>query len=205
MKKIVTIICCLMLFLIVGCSKSTKEQETVVNNFFEYIKECDIAKLKTVASEDVIADMQLEDMEKSLSAYTEEEFGKVFVKETNNFKVSIFSGLFSDVKIGDITVDGDKTNVMVKCKQKDYTKVSFNQSSISFAAQEFVNNNKDDLMKVYQEQGLKAYQIKIYDGIAPIVYQQLIDEYNKIESNDSDSTFVLEQKDGKWMITDIKE
>ncbi len=205
MKKIVTIICCLMLFLIVGCSKSTKEQETVVNNFFEYIKECDIDKLKTVASEDVIADMQLEDMEKSLSAYTEEEFGKVFVKETNNFKVSIFSGLFSDVKIGDITVDGDKTNVMVKCKQKDYTKVSFNQSSISFAAQEFVNNNKDDLMKVYQEQGLKAYQIKIYDGIAPIVYQQLIDEYNKIESNDSDSTFVLEQKDGKWMITDIKE
>lgn len=205
MKKIVKIICCLMLFFIVGCSESTEEQEKVVNNFFEYIKECDIAKLKTVASEDIIDDMQLEDMEESLSAYTEEEFGKVFVEETNKFKVSIFSGLFSDVKIGDVTVDGDETTVKVKCKQKDYTKVSFNQSSINSATQEFINNNKDDLMKVYQEQGLKAYQIKIYDGIAPVVYQNMIDEYNKVESTDLDSTFVLEKEDGKWIITDIKE
>ena len=97
------------------------------NKLFDYVKECDITKLKKVASEDVLSGMDLEKMEKELSQYTEEEYGKVFVDETNKFKKAIFKDLFTDIKIKDIKADGDKTTVKVTGKQKDYSQVSFDQ------------------------------------------------------------------------------
>ena len=113
MKKLMKLMCVFALVFVAGCgaSSSTDEQKEVVTNFFDYVKECDITKLKKVASEDVLSEMDLEKMEKELSQYTEEEYGKVFVDETNKFKKAIFKDLFTDIKIKDIKADGDKTTV----------------------------------------------------------------------------------------------
>ena len=104
MKKLMKLMCVFALVFVAGCgaSSSTDEQKEVVTNFFDYVKECDITKLKKVASEDVLSGMDLEKMEKELSQYTEEEYGKVFVDETNKFKKAIFKDLFTDIKIKDI-------------------------------------------------------------------------------------------------------
>lgn len=127
MKKLMKLMCVFALVFVAGCgaSSSIDEQKEVVTNFFDYVKECDITKLKKVASEDVLSEMDLEKMEKELSQYTEEEYGKVFVDETNKFKKAIFKDLFTDIKIKDIKADGDKTTVKVTGKQKDYSQVSF--------------------------------------------------------------------------------
>ena len=120
MKKLMKLMCVFALVFVAGCgaSSSTDEQKEVVTNFIDYVKECDITKLKKVASEDVLSEMDLEKMEKELSQYTEEEYGKVFVDETNKFKKAIFKDLFTDIKIKDIKADGDKTTVKVTGKQK---------------------------------------------------------------------------------------
>ena len=195
MKKLMKLMCVFALVFVAGCgaSSSTDEQKEVVTNFFDYVKECDITKLKKVASEDVLSGMDLEKMEKELSQYTEEEYGKVFVDETNKFKKAIFQDLFTDIKIKDIKADGDKTTVKVTGKQKDYSQVSFDQSELNTTAQQYVEEHQDELAKVYQEEGLSAYQIKVYDGIAPILYQSMT------------ATFTLEKKNDKWIITGIDE
>ena len=139
--------------------------------------------------------MDLEKIEKELSQYTEEEYGKVFVDETNKFKKAIFKDLFTDIKIKDIKADGDKTTVKVTGKQKDYSQVSFDQSE----------EHQDELAKVYKEEGLSAYQIKVYDGIAPILYQSMTDTYKSAPTEKLTATFTLEKKNDKWIITGIDE
>ena len=66
MKKLMKLMCVFALVFVAGCgaSSSTDEQKEVVTNFFDYVKECDITKLKKVASEDVLSEMDLEKMEK---------------------------------------------------------------------------------------------------------------------------------------------
>ena len=197
MKKLMKLMCVFALVFVAGCgaSSSTDEQKEVVTNFFDYVKECDITKLKKVASEDVLSGMDLEKMEKELSQYTEEEYGKVFVDETNKFKKAIFKDLFTDIKIKDIKADGDKTTVKVTGKQKDYSQVSFDQSEL----------NTTELAKVYKEEGLSAYQIKVYDGIAPILYQSMTETYKSAPTEKLTATFTLEKKNDKWIITGIDE
>ena len=48
MKKLMKLICVFALVFVAGCgaSSSTDEQKEVVTNFFDYVKECDITKLK---------------------------------------------------------------------------------------------------------------------------------------------------------------
>lgn len=98
MKKLMKLMCVFALVFVAGCgaSSSTDEQKEVVTNFFDYVKECDITKLKKVASEDVLSGMDLEKMEKELSQYTEEEYGKVFVDETINSK-KLFSKIYLQI------------------------------------------------------------------------------------------------------------
>ena len=207
MKKLMKLMCVFALVFVAGCgaSSSTDEQKEVVTNFFDYVKECDITKLKKVASEDVLSGMDLEKMEKELSQYTEEEYGKVFVDETNKFKKAIFKDLFTDIKIKDIKADGDKTTVKVTGKQKDYSQVSFDQSELNTTAQQYVEEHQDELAKVYKEEGLSAYQIKVYDGIAPILYQSMTDTYKSAPTEKLTATFTLEKKNDKWIITGIDE
>ena len=83
------------------------------------------------------------------------------MKQINSKKL-----LFTDIKIKDIKADGDKTTVKVTGKQKDYSQVSFDQSELNTTAQQYVEEHQDELAKVYKEEGLSAYQIKVYDGIA---------------------------------------
>ena len=193
MKKLMKLMCVFALVFVAGCgaSSSTDEQKEVVTNFFDYVKECDI--------------MDLEKMEKELSQYTEEEYGKVFVDETNKFKKAIFKDLFTDIKIKDIKADGDKTTVKVTGKQKDYSQVSFDQSELNTTAQQYVEEHQDELAKVYQEEGLSAYQIKVYDGIAPILYQSMTETYKNAPTEKLTATFTLEKKNDKWIITGIDE
>ena len=144
-------------------------------------------------------------MEKELSQYTEEEYGKVFVDETNKFKKAIFKDLFTDIKIKDIKEDGDKTTVKVTGKQKDYSQVSFDQSELNTTAQQYVEEHQDELAKVYKEEGLSAYQIKVYDGIAPILYQSMTETYKSAPTEKLTATFTLEKKNDKWIISGIDE
>ena len=121
MKKIMKVLCVFALVFLAGCSStnSQDEQKQVVTDFFTYVSECDIKNLKKITSISVLNDMALEKMDEELSQYTEEEYGKVFVEETDKFKKAIFKDLFTDIKIKDVKEDGEnrlvrETHFMVR-------------------------------------------------------------------------------------------
>lgn len=204
MKKIMKILCVFALVFLAGCSStnSQDEQKQVVTDFFTYVSKCDIKNLKKITSSSVLNDMKLEKMEEELSQYTEEEFGKVFVEETDKFKKAIFKDLFTDIKIKDVKEDGDKVKVTVTGKEKDYD-FSFDQSELNDLATQYVTEHQDELLKVYQEEGEAAFQIKIFDEIAPTIYKTMTDTYKKAPTKKLKSTVTLEKKDDKWIITKL--
>lgn len=205
MKKIMKILCVFALVFLAGCgSNSQDEQKQVVTDFFTYVSKCDTKNLKKITSSSVFNDMELEKMEKELSEFTEEKYGKVFVEETDKFKKAIFKDLFTDIKITDVKEDGDKVKVTVTGKEKDYD-FSFDQSELNDLATQYVTDHQDELLKVYQEEGETAFQIKIFDEIAPTVYKTMTDTYKKAPTKKLKSTVTLEKKDDKWIITGLDE
>ena len=205
MKKIMKVLCVFALVFLAGCgSNSQDEQKQVVTDFFAYVSKCDTNNLKKITSSSVFNDMELEKMEKELSEFTEEKYGKVFVEETDKFKKAIFKDLFTDIKITDVKEDGDEVKVTVTGKEKDYD-FSFDQSELNDLATQYVTEHQDELLKVYQEEGETAFQIKIFDEIAPTVYKAMTDTYKKAPTKKLKSTVTLEKKDDKWIITGLDE
>ena len=95
MKKLMKLMCVFALVFVAGCgaSSSTDEQKEVVTNFFDYVKECDITKLKKVASEDVLSEMDLEKMEKELSNILKKNMVKFLLMKQINSK-KLFSKIY---------------------------------------------------------------------------------------------------------------
>ena len=189
MKKIMKVLCVFALVFLAGCSStnSQDEQKQVVTDFFTYVSECDIK------------------MEKELSQYTEEEYGKVFVEETDKFKKAIFKDLFTDIEIKDVKEDGDKVKVTVTGKEKDYSKIDFDSNELNTTAQNYITEHYDEISKVVQKEGENAALIKVFDEIAPTLYQTMTDTYKKAPTKKLTSTVTLEKKDDKWIITGLDE
>ena len=97
MKKLMKLMCVFALVFVAGCgaSSSTDEQKEVVTNFFDYVKECDITKLKKVASEDVLSEMDLEKMEKQINS--KKLFSKIYL-QISKLKISKQMGIKQQLK-----------------------------------------------------------------------------------------------------------
>ena len=78
-------------------------------------------------------------------------------------------------------------------------------SVITNLQQTFINENRDELLKVYREEGMKAYQIKIYDAVAPKYYEEMKKALKEANATDLTGTFTLEKKDDQWIITAITD
>lgn len=209
MKKVLKLL--LAVFMVVSftaCSggNSTDEQKNVVENFFKYVSECEFDKLKEIADDSVVSSLGLEKMEAQLSRYDDPDtYGKVFVEETESFKKAVFEDLFQDIKIGDIEIDGDKATVKITGKYLDYSSIQLDTSVITNLQQTFINENRDELLKVYREEGMKAYQIKVYDAVAPKYYEEMKKALKEANATDLTGTFTLEKKDDQWIITAITD
>lgn len=206
MKKILKfMLAILMVVSLAACSGSaTNEQKEVVENFFTYVAKCQFDELKNIATDDVIDSLGLETMEAQLSRYNDPDtYGEVFVKETESFKKAVFEDLFQDVKIGDVEEKDGKATVKITGKYLDYSSINFDTSLMNTLAEDYIKENRDELLKVYQEEGLTAYQIKIYDDVAPLYYNEMKKALKEAKTTDLTGTFTLEEKDDQWIITAI--
>lgn len=208
MKKILKLmLVMLMVVSFTACfgGDSTDEQKEVVENFFEYVSKCQFDKLDDIAEKSVIDSFGLDSMEASLNRYDADTYGQVFVDETEEFKKEVFKNLFTDVKVGDIEVDKDTATVKVTCQYLDYSSITLDTSIIKDLQETYIESNKEELAKIYREKGLTAYQIKIFDNIAPQYYDKMKETVKTAKPTDLTATFKLEKKDAKWMITSITD
>lgn len=208
MKKVLKLmLAVLMTISLAACSggNSTEEQEKVVENFFTYVSECKFDELAEITDDSVIDTMGITAMEASLNMYDDPDtYGKVFIDETEEYKKAVFKDLFTDIKITNAEIEDDETTVTVSGKYMNYNSIDLSSVDIDAIAEEYVNANSTELMQTYQNEGYNAYQIKIYDNIAPVYYDQMKELLKQAELTDFDGKFILEKKDDQWIITSVQ-
>ena len=62
-----------------------------------------------------------------------------------------------------------------------------------------------NLLKSIKKKVYQHIKLKVYDGIAPILYQSMTDTYKSAPTEKLTATFTLEKKNDKWIITGIDE
>ena len=100
------------------------------------------------------------------------------------------------------TYNGDNTIT------QDYAepgKIDFDSNELNTTAQNYITEHYDEISKVVQKEGENAALIKVFDEIAPTLYQTMTDTYKKAPTKKLTSTVTLEKKDDKWIITGLDE
>lgn len=203
MKMLVAVMMALSL---VACSggNSTEEQEKTVNNFFQYVSECEFEKLEEIADSSVLDSLGITAMEAQLDMYNDPDtYGQVFIDETQDYKEAVFAELFQDIKITEIEVDGDKSVATITGKYLNYNEIDLTSVDIETMTREYIDAHVDELAQIYRDEGQKAYQIAIFDNIAPDYYSQMKEVLKKAPIEKMDGTVELEKKDDKWIITKV--
>ena len=105
----------------------------------------------------------------------------------------------------------DETEVMTEdegTEEEDITddsEIDFDSNELNTTAQNYITEHYDEISKVAQEEGENAALIKVFDEIAPTLYQTMTDTYKKAPTKKLTSTVTLEKKDDKWIITGLDE
>ena len=101
--------------------------------------------------------------------------------------------------------DHDTVKAHLELKEKDYSKIDFDSNELNTTAQNYITEHYDEISKVVQKEGENAALIKVFDEIAPTLYQTMTDTYKKAPTKKLTSTVTLEKKDDKWIITGLDE
>lgn len=209
MKKLwKTLLVLLMVVGVTACSskESTDEQEAVVKNFFEYVSKGETEKLSDICSKDINDDIGLKDLDDELDVYIDDAYGEVFAEEAIDFKNEVLKNFFKEYKIGDITVEDDKTFVKVTGKYLDYSTVSFDETNIQAMSEQYATEHQDELTEIYSSQGKDAVMEKIFTDIAPAMFDELKSQLAQAQEEKLDVVFTLEKNDkDKWIITEVND
>lgn len=205
MKKILKIaLCALMVVGLAACGgESTDAQKKVVDNFFAYLKEGDLDKVSTICTGDDANLGSFTTMAKSFEVYEDvDTYGQVFVDETKKFVKDVFGALVESYEVKSIEKDGDNYVATVNAKMRDLSSVSFDQSEFTTMAQDYVNDNKDELVKLYQSDK-SAYLDKVFGYVAPKIYGAMMEKVKAVQPEDVTTKITLTKDGDNWKISKI--
>lgn len=67
---------------------------------------------------------------------------------------------------------------------------------------DYTSQNIDELAKIYNEKGQDELSKAIIDGVLPAICDKVIEIINNSEESTKSVTLTVENRDGKWMVTD---
>lgn len=204
-KKIVKFALAIMLsFALTGCiggSSSTKEQEKIVTQYFDYIKEAKVEKA---------IELELANCRKSISKLSEiykvfldeKLYGEEFVNEGQKFIDSVLGNYIKEYKIKDAKIEDDETIVTITGKKLniDILEDTFSMEEVMEIAKVYQKEHADELEKIYIQKGQTAVMKKIYGDIAKEIFALFIEDVESSETVDFVSSIKLVKENNKWVI-----
>lgn len=204
MKKIIKLLMCLLMCIaVVGCSGSSNDkQEAVVNNFFTYLKDGDLEKVKTLwvdGSEDL---GDIEDIIEVYSIFDDVDlFGQTFVDEAKSFTNEVFKNYVVSYTIKEVKKDGDNYSVSVDGVMKDYESVDLESDEMTKYMENYQNEHLDEIVKYVQENGEEEAVKKIYTDVAPELFGMMKDEIKNAKEMNVKIVFTLQADGDNWLLS----
>lgn len=202
MKKIFKLaVCLLMAMTMVACGgSSTDKQETVVKNFFDYLKAGDIEKLSTVCTKDNNDVEDLTSMLGDLEEYMDvETYGQTFVDEADKFISHVFSNYVTSYEINSVEEDGDNYLVIVDVKMKDYENLD-----ITSGTEEIMSGYYSEILEISATQDQDALE-KLLGDLSTDLFTAMKKTIDDAEPIDTQLRFTLTPDGDNWLISTIEQ
>lgn len=204
-KRIIILLVCMMCFMMVGCSLSTKKQKEVVDQFLTSLKAADFTKLQSYCSDDNVDLGDFQSIINELESYQNvDTYGQTFVDEANQYIKNVFNELLESYEITDVTKENEQYVVNVKAQMKDFSDLSIDNSQYTKMVNTYQKEHLNELRELYKKQGEQAMMKKVYGDLSKEIFNDLNKKMKKMNSKNTDLKFVLEKSDGEYFITEIK-
>lgn len=207
MKKLISYcLCLLMLFTIVGCSKSTKDQEKTINSFFECFKNGEISQVKNFCTDDIKGIEQLTSMsmdEKELDEISK-SYGKKFANEAKEFFQDAYKSMIVSYEITKIEKQDDNYVAVVNVVMKNTLEIKISDTIFSARAQDYMTIHESELTEIMLTEGEQAVLEKVAGQVAEELFNEMRDQMDDIKEIKATMTFNLNKENDKWLIKTIK-
>ncbi|MCF0146809.1 MAG: hypothetical protein HUJ77_00270 [Clostridium sp.] len=202
-----------MIFTLFGCVRESHEEEikNAVGDYFSLIKSGDYNKSMEMTNKDKgdfkdsFGFSNLDD--KLLNNLINTNMGDVFNEEAESFISFVMSKSIGDYSIDKVKEKNGTAIVSLSGKCFDFTK--FDPSSFDFNIEElstkYLNEHKDELKKIYTNEGQASMNQKIIDNISPEIFDELKKDIDDIEEVEFKMEILLKNIDGQWLISNIHQ
>lgn len=205
MKKFIKLAVCLLTVVgLCACSgSSTDKQETVVKNFFDYLKAGDIDKLSSVCTSDNSDLKDLTSIMTGLEAYQDVgTYGQTFVDKANDFIKNVFAEYITSYEIKSVEEDGENYTVVTQIKMRDYNNINVNSDTQTIISN-YQKEHLSELQNIYLQQGQQAMMEKIYADLATQIFDSMTEKIKTAQENDVQLTFTLTADGDNYLISKI--
>lgn len=226
MKKLLALLlaACMILSL-AACGDAAADDgksqaSAVADSFLKAIEEGDFATAETYLSEDLQNELSwdtfLEDatqkMEQSLlssiQGYTPSDEVKGAITDWTKELLGI---MVRSYEVGEVTEKDGVYTVKGKIGVVDVSGTSneefyqLGQDLGKEASGDYMNEHKEELQKLYQDEGMNAVYDKIFADLLPTMLPKITEIFEKYDAVDQDVELTVENQDGKYVITNIPD
>lgn len=200
-----------------GCGKRDQQAiETTVNNFFAAVQEgeWERAKEENCTSRYDSGTFRIEDKVAYyydlIHVLLRENLGDTFRQEGERFLHHALSKFVPSYAIESIEIErGSPTKertarVTVRGKSIDFHQLPLQLEPEAIITQ-YTNTHLYELAAILRSQGEDAMGRRLYDAVAPLIYDDLCKQVDEIEPVDFACVLTLKGNDGEWRIDRIQE
>ena len=216
----VLIIVAMLAMSLTGCgSASTEDQiRATAEGLLKALQAGEFDKLSDYATEEVMSDegglAGFEDIS-DLPGYFIEQLGvdesilsddaKAAIEDFTN---AVLDGYIESYEIGEITVDEDEVGTVPCSITYGFSSDVFSDSGISDKVNDitdaYAQDNYDELMTIYQEEGEDALLSTFYNAVMPEIMSVMKDALAASTGETEDWVMTIENIDGSWKVTALE-
>ena len=206
MKKFIStalvVVLCLAL---TGCgNKDEKAIQEVVNGYFAAFQAGDLSGAKDFCDGDLSDHTTMVLSAEVMEGFVTDQFGDVFRSEAEQFGKDTIAKFVKEYKLDSLSIEKGKAVATLSVKMLDLGQLPMdNTALVQELGNQYTEDHMYELIAVMQTQGEAAMKKKLYDGVAPLLFQKMGESVDKIKAVDYTFEVKLEKQNDRWVITQL--
>ena len=213
---VVLIIVFAMSMTLTGCGGNTKAISSAAEGLLKALQDGDVAKVAELASEEALTDgdFAFVDQMGNLSEYflqsmnaTEDELTEESKTAIDNLADTLVNDFVSSYKIGEVTEEegiGYVSCTITYGYNPDSLDDSGYEDEVTSIVQKYTQDNMDELITYYNDNGQDALSKKIVNDVLPDVCDVILKHITESGEKTEKAILKVEKSDDRWIVTEAK-
>ncbi|MBC2872054.1 hypothetical protein H7271_10660 [Bittarella massiliensis] len=206
MKKLIgTALVFVLCLALTGCgNKDEKAIQEVVNGYFAAFQAGDLSGAKAFCDDDLSDHTTMILSGEVMEGFVTDQFGDVFRSEAEQFGKDTIAKFVKEYKLDSLSIEKGNAVATLTVKMLDLGQLPMdNTGLVQELGNQYTEDHMYELIAVMQSQGEAAMKKKLYDGMAPLIFQKMSESVDKIKAVDYTFEVKLEKQGDRWVITQL--